>query len=71
MAHGTWQHIHDFHSWNPFQKKNTDDLKSFHDSPAFLEKGLIPAEEGWDRNVPGEAVVGGGGGQKAGVARSS
>lgn len=51
--------------------QNTDDFKSFHNSPAFLEKGLIPAEEGWDRNVPGEAMVGGGGGQKAVVGRSS
>lgn len=39
-------------------------VKIFHSAPAFLEKGLIPAEGGWLGNVLGGAVEGGGGGQK-------
>ncbi len=43
----------------------------FQNSPAFLEKGLIPAEEGWGGNMPGEPITGGGGGQKPVVGGSS
>lgn len=40
-------------------------FKSPQNSPAFLEKGLIPAEEAWDGNMPGGATVGGGAGQRS------
>lgn len=59
----TYRTYYDLCGWN-WQVKYSHIFCQMRNSPAFLEKGLIPAEEGWDGNMPGETMAGGGGGQK-------